>query len=187
MAHAQPITLPELPAQLLDEQPHERTQFLALRQRLFAECLPGTQIEAETFERYAWALFMSQRFRLFEVDSQSQWAENPLDPAAFRLMERLSLIAAQHERRADRALNELRKLQRDRSVAAEVQNEMFTMDEQCSIPVSLPLHEMRRTHSRFLLAVQWLSAQPDIQLQFAELRDRCAQRPPSPTQPAATN
>ncbi|MBZ2185167.1 MAG: hypothetical protein K7J46_10685, partial [Bryobacter sp.] len=80
MAHAQPITLPDVPAQLLDEQPHERTQFLALRQRLFAECLPGTQIEAETFERYAWALFMSQRFRLFEVDSQSQWAENPLDP-----------------------------------------------------------------------------------------------------------
>jgi hypothetical protein len=31
---------------------------------------------------------MSQRFRLFEVDSQSQWAENPLDPAAFRLMPR---------------------------------------------------------------------------------------------------
>jgi len=191
MAHAQPITLPDLPAQLLDEQPHERTQFLALRQRLFAECLPGTQIEAETFERYAWALFMSQRFRLFEVDSQSQWAENPLDPAAFRLMERLSLIAAQHERRADRALAELRKLQRDRSVAAEVQNEMFTMDEQCSIPVSLPLHEMRRTHSRFLLAVQWLSAQPDIQREFAELRDRCAQRPLTPkneieqTNPAA--
>ncbi|MBZ2186876.1 MAG: hypothetical protein K7J46_19385, partial [Bryobacter sp.] len=60
MAHAQPITLPELTAQRLDEKPNERTQVLALRQRLFAECLPGTQIEAETFERYAWALFMSQ-------------------------------------------------------------------------------------------------------------------------------
>ncbi|MFN8812146.1 MAG: hypothetical protein ACK5ZU_04915 [Acidobacteriota bacterium] len=46
---------------------------------------------------------------------------------------------------------------------------------------------MRRTHTRCHLAVQLLSAQPDIQLQFAELRDRCAQRPPSPTQPAAAN
>jgi hypothetical protein len=176
MAHAQTITLPELPAHLFDEQPNERTQFLALRQRLFAECLPGTHIEVETFERYAWALFMAQRFRLFEVDSQSQWAENPLDPTTFRLMERLSLLAAQQERRADRALNELRKLQRDRSVAAEVQNEMYCMDEQCPIPVSLPLHEMRRTHSRFLLAVQWLSAQPDIQLDFAKLHERRAQQ-----------
>ncbi|MFN9428740.1 MAG: hypothetical protein ACK6DX_01195, partial [Acidobacteriota bacterium] len=66
------------------------------------------------------------------------------------------------------------------SVAADVHQDCFTRDEQCSLPVSLPLHEMRRTHSRFLLAVQWLSAQPDIQREFAELRDRCAQRPPCP-------
>jgi len=64
-----------------------QTQFNILRQNLFQQCLPEGEMETQTFERYAFSMFQ---------------------------MERMIKLTALLERRADKALSELGKLQRDR-------------------------------------------------------------------------
>ncbi len=54
-------------------------------------------------------------------------------------------MAAALERRADKAMNELRNLQRDRVAAYEVYAEHCVMGKEVNIPKSLPTAELRRS------------------------------------------
>ena len=60
-------------------------------------------------------------------------------------MERTIKLAAAQERRADKALRELRQLQKDRFAAYEVYAEHCVMGKEVNIPKSLPVSEIRKT------------------------------------------
>ena len=60
-------------------------------------------------------------------------------------MERTMKLAAAQERRADKAMLELRTLQRDRFAAYEVYAEHCVMGKEVNIPKSLPVSEIRKS------------------------------------------
>jgi len=63
-------------------------------------------------------------------------------------MERIQKLGAMQERRADKTLNEIRKLQRDRITTQEILNELYLLDEENIIPIpaTLPTAEMRKSN-----------------------------------------
>jgi hypothetical protein len=102
------------PTTIFENNPYERSQYDCLKAKLLKQCLPEGELELQTFERYVFALFQVDRARQMEIDAQDRWSNEPNSEILFNQMERILKLCAAQERRADRALKELTKLQRDR-------------------------------------------------------------------------
>ncbi len=109
------------PESLFAAHPDQEQAFQTLAHNLRKDCQPATAIEEQTFQLYAWSLFQAKRAQRFQLLSQDRWLKDPTDARKFTQMERTMKLGAMLERRAGRALTELRKLQRDRLV--EYKNE----------------------------------------------------------------
>ena len=72
------------------------------------------------------------------------------------------------ERRADRSLNELRKLQRDRFAALEVQGEIYAYGKEVIFSKVLPIADLRTQNlnntSAGLIAIALLATTPEAKL-----------------------
>lgn len=112
-------------------------------QKLRKECLPEGALEEETFRRYAFATFQITRAQALELQAQDRWIDEPSDQLWFSQMERFIKLGALQERRADKALNELRKLQRDRFAALEVQGEIYAYGKELTFSKVLPIADLR--------------------------------------------
>ena len=104
------------PETLFAAHPDQEQAFHWLAQKLRKDCEPETAIEEECFQLYAWSLFQAKRAQRLELLSQDRWLEDPTDAKKFSQMERTMKLGTMLDRRASRALNELRKLQGDRFV-----------------------------------------------------------------------
>ncbi len=112
-------------------------------QKLRKECLPEGTLEEETFRRYAFATFQINRAQALELQAQDRWVNEPDHPKWFSQMERFIKLGALQERRADKSLNELRKLQRDRFAALEVQGEIYAYGKEVTFSKVLPIADLR--------------------------------------------
>ena len=117
-------------------------------QKLRKDCLPEGTIEEETFRRYAFATFQITRAQALELQAQDRWVNDPDHPKWFSQMERFIKLGALQERRADKSLNELRKLQRDRFAALEVQGEIYAYGKEVTFSKVLPIADLR-THNLY--------------------------------------
>ena len=81
-------------------------------QKLRKDCLPEGTLKEETFRRHAFATFQINRGQALELQAQDRWVNDPDHPKWFSQMERFIKLGALQERRADKSLTELRKLQR---------------------------------------------------------------------------
>ncbi len=133
------------PETLFAAHPDQEEAYRALAQKLRKDCQPESAIEDETFQLYAWSMFQAKRAQHIEMLGQDRWLEDPDDGKKFSQMERTMKLGAMFERRASSALNELRKLQRDRFAAYEVYAEHCVMGKEVNIPKSLPTAEIRKT------------------------------------------
>ncbi len=100
--------------------PIEQSNYEDLHASLEAEVLPAGTAEQAVFEQYSFATFQALRAQRFEIQTQSRWEQSPDDQNLFAQMERTAKLGAMYERRAAKALTELRKLQADRLAAAEL-------------------------------------------------------------------
>jgi hypothetical protein len=143
-----------------------QADFERLKQQLAQECLPSTEVERQAFNRYAFSTYQAQRAQRLEADTLDRWMENPDHPTYFQQMERFSKLTALLERRADKALNELRKLQRDRLAALHIHNELYMLNKQVDLPATLPTSDMLKGHYRDIspgtLAMLTLSYTPEV-------------------------
>ena len=114
------------------------------QEQLKQQIQPQGEIETLTFHRYLHAIEQAERFRAFEIEAQTRWQNEPTNPTWFHQMERIQKLAALHERRADQALRELRKLQADRYSSMDVHNEMYLVGKKADIPVTLPIRDLRK-------------------------------------------
>ena len=122
----------------------EAQQNFALHiQKLREDCLPEGSLEEETFRRYAFATFQITRAQALELQAQDRWINDPDHPKWFSQMERFIKLGALQERQADKALNELRKLQRDRFAALEVQGEIYAYGKEVNFSKALPIADLR--------------------------------------------
>ncbi len=112
-------------------------------QKLRKDCLPEGSLEEETFRRYAFATFQINRAQALELQAQDRWVNDPDHPKWFSQMERFIKLGALQERRADKSLNELRKLQRDRFAALEVQGELYAYGKEVNFSKALPMADLR--------------------------------------------
>ncbi len=112
-------------------------------QKLRKDCLPEGALEEETFRRYAFATFQINRAQALELQAQDRWTNEPSDQLWFSQMERFIKLGALQERRADKSLNELRKLQRDRFAALEVQGEIYAYGKELTFSKVLPIADLR--------------------------------------------
>ena len=133
------------PETLFAAHPDQEDAYRTLAYKLRKDCQPDTAIEDETFQLYAWSMFQAKRAQPLESLSQDRWLEDPDSAPRFSQMERTMKLAAMLERRASRALKELRQLQKDRFAAYEVYAEHCVMGKDVNIPKSLPVAEIRRT------------------------------------------
>ncbi len=120
-------------------------QHRAFTLKLRKDCQPDSHLEEETFQRYAWAAFQVVRCRKLETATEDLWIDNPESAQHFSQMERVKKMAAALERRADKSMNELRQLQRDRFAAYEVYAEHCVMGKDVQIPKSLPVADIRKS------------------------------------------
>jgi len=141
--------------------PEDQLNYETLKARLRAECLPGSQLEEQAFLRFAFSTFQAQRAQAFEVQTQDRWLDNPENPNFFNQMERFVKLTALLERRADKALNELRRLQADRITSMRVHGELYCLGKKVDIPASFPTTELLKSNlsqtSPGILAVYALS------------------------------
>ena len=83
-------------------------------------------------------------------------------------MERFIKLGALQERRADRSLNELRKLQRDRFAALEVQGEIYAYGKEVTFSKVLPIADLRTQNlyktSAGLIAISLLATTEEAKL-----------------------
>ena len=83
-------------------------------------------------------------------------------------MERFIKLGALQERRADRSLNELRKLQRDRFAALEVQGEIYAYGKEVNFSKVLPIADLRTQNlyntSAGLIAISLLATTEEAKL-----------------------
>ena len=119
--------------------------YRAHAQKLSKDCVPESELEDAAFQRYAWAMFQATRARRWEEFAEERWIASPEDSKAFSQLERALKMAAALERRADKAMNGLRNLQRDRVAAYEVYAEHCVMGKEVNIPKSLPTAELRKS------------------------------------------
>jgi hypothetical protein len=153
------------PTTIFENNPHERSQYDALKAKLLKQCLPEGELELQTFERYVFALFQVDRARQMEIDAQDRWSNEPNSEFLFTQMERILKLCAAQERRADRALKELTKLQRDRILAMDIHTEVYLLDKILDIPATFPMFEIRKTDlsktSAGLLALRLMALMPE--------------------------
>ena len=133
------------PEILFEAKPEEAESYRTLALKLRRDCQPDSGLEDETFQRYAWSTFQATRARRLEIHTEDRWLEDPDDAKRFSQMERTIKLAAAQERRADKALRELRQLQKDRFAAYEVYAEHCVMGKEVNIPKSLPVSEIRKS------------------------------------------
>ena len=133
------------PTNLFENNPHERSQYDTLKAKLLKQCLPEGELELQAFERYTFALFQADRARQLEIDAQARWSNEPNNETLFHQMERILKLGAAQERRADKALKELTKLQRDRILAMDIHTELYLLDKTLDIPATFPMFEVRKT------------------------------------------
>jgi hypothetical protein len=133
------------PTTILENNPHERSQYDQLKAKLLKQCLPEGELEFQAFERYTFALFQADRARQMEIDAQDRWSNEPSNEILFNQMERILKLGAAQERRADKALKELTKLQRDRILAMDIHTELYLLDKTLDIPAPFPMFEVRKT------------------------------------------
>ncbi len=133
------------PELLFAAHPAERDAYREHAQKLRKDCQPETNLEEDAFQRHAWATFQAKRARSLETLAEDRWLEDPDDAKRFSQMERVVKLAASQERRADKAMRELRQLQKDRFAAYEVYAEHCVMGEEVHIPKSLPTADIRKS------------------------------------------
>jgi len=154
------------PTTIFENNPHERARYEELKAELFAQCLPEGRLERETFERYTFATFQADRARNMEIDTQDRWLGNPENATFFHQMEHFTRLAALQERRADKAMNELRKLQFDRVLALDVHSEHYILEKKIDIPASLPMAKYRSTDlsktGNGIIAIRLLALDPEV-------------------------
>ncbi len=134
------------PTTVFEKNPHERSQYDALKAKLLKQCLPEGELELQTFERYVFALYQVDRARQMEIDTQNRWLNEPNDEKLFSHMERILKLGAAQERRADKALQELSKLQRDRIVTMDIHTEVYLLDKVVDIPATFPIFDVRKAN-----------------------------------------
>jgi hypothetical protein len=143
----------------------EQRDYEELENNLLKECLPGSELEHQAFLRYAFNTYQVMRAQRLEVEAQDNFLDNPGDEKYFAQMERMVKITGMLERRADKALNELRRLQRDRISALDIHNELYLLEKKVPLPLTLPVAEMRKTKqsqtSPFVLAMMALNTTPE--------------------------
>jgi hypothetical protein len=143
----------------------ESQDYQDLENNLVKECLPGSELEYQTFLRYAFNMYQLMRSQRLEVEAQEKFLDNPDEEKYFNQMERMVKLTAILERRADKALNELRRLQRDRISALDIHNELYLLEKKVPLPLTLPVAEMRKTNqsqtSPFMLAMMALNLTPE--------------------------
>jgi hypothetical protein len=153
------------PTTIFENNPHERSQYDSLKDKLLKQCLPEGELELQTFERYVFALFQVERARQMEIDAQDRWSNEPNNQILFTQMERILKLCAAQERRADRALSELTKLQRDRVLAMDIHTEVYLFDKIVDIPATFPMFDVRKADlnktSAGLLAVRLMALMPE--------------------------
>jgi hypothetical protein len=153
------------PTTIFENNPHERSQYDTLKAKLLKQCLPEGELELQTFERYVFALFQVDRARQMEIDAQDRWSNEPNNEILFTQMERILKLCAAQERRADRALKELTKLQRDRILAMDIHTEVYLLDKTVDIPATFPMFEIRKTDlsktTTGLLAIRLMALMPE--------------------------
>ena len=133
------------PTTIFEDNPRERSHYDSLKAKLLKQCLPEGELELQTFERYVFALFQVDRARQMEIDAQDRWSNEPNNEILFNQMERILKLGAAQERRADKALKELAKLQRDRILAMDIHTELYLLDKTLDIPATFPMFEVRKT------------------------------------------
>ena len=133
------------PEILFAAQPDQHQAFREHTLKLRRDCCPDSDVEEEAFQRYSWATFQAKRGRHLETIAEDRWLENPDDASRFSQMERTMKLATAQERRADKAMHELRHLQRDRFAAYEVYAEHCVMGKEVNIPKSLPVSDIRKS------------------------------------------
>jgi hypothetical protein len=131
------------PTTIFENNPHERSQYDALKAKILKQCLPEGELELQAFERYVFALFQVDRARQLEIDAQTRWSNEPNNETLFHQMERILKLGAAQERRADKALRELKKLQTDRILAMDIHTELYLLDKTMDIPATFPMLEIR--------------------------------------------
>ncbi|WP_155121213.1 hypothetical protein [Bryobacter aggregatus] len=156
--------LSALPSTLFATNPEAEQSYKTGTLKLRRDCQPDSELEETAFQRYAWATFQAKRARQMESLTQDRWLESPDDAQRFSQMERTQKMAAAYERRAGKALQELRLLQKDRFAAYEVQAEHCAMGRDVPIPKTLPVAQLRtmnlqRTNPNYL--AQFLLYQTD--------------------------
>jgi len=147
--------------------PEDQADYEAIKQRLEKECLPSTELERQAFERYAFSTYQAQRAQRLEASTQDRWIDDPDNQQLFHQMERYIKLTALLERRADNAINELRKLQRDRLATLQVHNELYILEQKVEIPLTLPTSQILSNYYKqtgpATLAIQIISYTQDVQ------------------------
>lgn len=105
--------------------PKRKNNFVQHIQKLCKDCLPEGSLEEETFRRYVTATFQVMCAQALELQARDCWVHDLDHLKWFSQMERFINLGVLQERRADKALNERRKLQRDRFATFEVQGEIY--------------------------------------------------------------
>ena len=153
------------PTTIFENNPYERSQYDSLKAKLLKQCLPEGELELQTFERYVFALYQADRARQMEIDVQDRWINEPNNDKLFNQMERILKLGAAQERRADKALKELTKLQRDRVLAMDIHTEVYLFDKIVDIPATFPMFDVRKADlsktSAGLLAVRLMALMPE--------------------------
>jgi hypothetical protein len=146
--------------------PEAQADFADFEAKLRKQCLPDSEPELLAFERYAFSSYQVLRAQRIEVETQDAYLNNPGDEKLFLLMERTIKMTAMLERRADKAFNELRKLQRDRVSALDIHNELYLMEKKLDIPAALPVADMRKSDQSkttpFMLAMMLLNTTAEV-------------------------
>jgi hypothetical protein len=117
----------------------------ALKAKLLKQCLSEGELELQIFERYVFALLQVDRARQMEIDAQARWINEPNSEILFTQMECLLKLGAAQERRADKALKEFTKLQRDRILVMDFHTEVYLLDNTLDIAATFPMFEVRKT------------------------------------------
>ena len=159
-----------------------QTNFAQHIQKLRKDCLPEGTLEEETFRRYAFATFQINRAQALELQAQDRWVNEPDNNTWFSHMERFIKLGALQERRADKSLNELRKLQRDRFAALEVQGEIYAYGKEVTFSKVLPIADLR-THNLYktsagLIAISLLATTEEAK-QIARTKPTSGSQPRS--------
>ncbi len=153
------------PTTVFENNPFERSRYDTLKAKLLKQCLPEGELELQTFERYVFALFQSDRARQMEIDAQDRWLNEPNNPTHFQQMQQMFKLGAAQERRTDKALQEFKKIQTDRILALDVQTEHYLLEKKVPMPATFPMFDVRKADltktSAGILAIRLMALLPE--------------------------